>query len=271
MERRRRLLERGRVGVSRHQQVPMPPQPRAPGPSQGPAHGQGSGIGLQLLALGKPGNGTPGKANVFQPTFEASATTPRPGAGVSSLAVNLPAYVAGNIVVVNLCGRFSTSTDTASAPGWTADGVVPSGQRILFGFHRRMDGTEGSTVTFTFSTNLEQPFAVTATYAFASSVEASKPTSLQNPVSSWACGPITTTGPNRRVIALAFEATGSAGTDFGAVTNPGVAEAHYLDPVFGNEAALIADLTAATGGTYSMGGALTGAATAFSILIGLAP
>lgn len=254
--------------MSKHlQQSPAPSPPPVSGKSQGPAHGVGVGVGLYLLSLG----GSPGQkgGGASRPTFTAGATTPRPGGNVGSLAVNLPTYVANQFVLVNLCGAFLTSTDTASAPGWTADGVVASGQRILFGFHRKMDGSEGSTVTFTFSTAFERPFAATATYTNVSGVEASKPTNLENPTGTWHCGPITTTGSNRTVAAFSFVEAGGAG-GFGNVTSPGGARVNYLDPVFGNEAALIADLSAPAAGGYSMSGAIVSSgATAHSILIGL--
>lgn len=265
MERRRRLLERGRVGVSKHQQVQLPPPQPTPGKSQGPLHGQGIGVGLIMLSLG--GNATQKGGSASRPLVTSTATTARPGGSVGSLAVNLPTYVANQWVVVNLAGKFLTSTDTASAAGWTAAGVVASGQRILFGFYRKMTGSEGSTVTFSFSTAFEQPFAITATYTNTTGIETSKPTNLQNPVSSWLCGPLTTTGQNRTIVALAYEESG--GVDFGTVTLPGGQRAHYSDTAFGLEAGIIADMAAPAAGNYSMGGTLTGAATAHSILLGL--
>lgn len=253
---------------------PLPAVVKAPAPgrgvvgseasahSQAALHGQGLGLGLALITAGASGGQQGGGAWPSAPAFSASATTARPGSDVGSLAVNLPTYVAGNIVLVNLCGNFLTSTDTASAAGWTQDGVVASGQRILFAFHRVMNGSEGSSVTFTFSTAFERPFAVAATYSGTTGVEASKPTHLDTPSTTWSCGPITTTAPNGKVVAFGF----AEGADYGAIDGGGVARIDRLDA---GQAALIADLPAPVAANYSMSGAVQASTTIHTILVGL--
>jgi len=217
-----------------------------------------------MLAAGAvaPGQQRQGTA-ANQPAFFASATTARPGGTVGSLAVRLPLYAAGNIVVVNLCGNFLTTSDTATAAGWTLDGTAASGQRILFGFHRIMNGSEGSTVTFTFNNSFEQPFALAATYVGTTGTDGTPATNTLPTTPTWTCGPVTTTGSSRLMVALSF----GEGTDYGALT----AGTRRLDVIDGGEAAIIADMAAPVAGPYSMGGALTSSFATHSVLIALKP
>lgn len=216
------------------------------------------------MSLGsKPGGQVGGAPVLPPPAFSTSAYTPRPGGIVGSLAVTMPAYVAGNVVVVNVCGNFLTAGDTCSAAGWTQDGAVPQGQRNMFAFHRIMNGSEGATVTFTFNNSFEQPFAIAATYTGTSGTEGTPPTSAQPTTATWTCGPITTLGPNRKIVAICF----SEASDFGALN----AGTKRVDLVDGGEPAMFADLTATTAGAYTMGGAMAGASATHSCLIALKP
>lgn len=270
MSRSRRIGQRGRISETRRQAGQPSPPGQPASKSQAPAHGQGLGIGLAILtAGGKPGGQQGGGGRVGPPVYQASTNTLRPAGNVGSLAVNLPTYVAGNLVVVNLCGDFLLATDTASAAGWTQDGVVAQGQRILFAFHRLMDGSEGATVTFTFNNSFERPFAVAATYSGVTGVEATKPTNLQTPSLTWSVGPVTTTAANELIVTFGF----AEGSDFTTV-NGGATKRIDVTSLGGggsDAAAMIADLSAPAAGNYSMSGATAGSTAIHTVAIALKP
>lgn len=255
--------------------VKVPPPGRGVASSQAPAHseaalhGQGLGLGLGIIVGGASGGQQGGGGHVGPPTYQASTNTLRPGGNVGSLAVNLPTYAAGNMVVINLCGDFLLATDTATAAGWTQDGVVANGQRILFAFHRLMTGNEGTTVTFTFNNSFERPFAVAATYSGASSVEVSTATHLDTPSSTWSCGPVTTTGANELAIAFGLAVNSNFTTVAGGATKR--IDVTSLGGGSQTAGAMIADLGAATAGPYTMSGATAAPTTIHSIVIALKP
>lgn len=240
--------------------------------SRAPEHSQGLGVGLAILtAGGKPGGQQGGARPSAAPAFSASATTARQS-NVGSLAVTLPTYAAGNVVLILLYGRFLNNTDTASSAGWTQQGRQANGQEIMWAFSRVMSGSEGATATFSFPNSFETPQAVAATYTGASGVEV--PTASQNtPVSSWSLGPITTLGVTRRAVSLVYSFSSNAGTDFttvggGATKRVDVAE---VGPVGDAIAAMIADVSAPTAGNYSMSGNISASTTWMGVLLAVKP
>lgn len=226
-----------------------------------------------MLAAGSVAPGQQ-KQPAISPSFIASATTPRPGANVSQLAVNLPTYIANDHVLVLLCGDFLAGTDTATSAGWTQDGKQSNGNQIAFAFHRKMAGNEGSTATFTFPNAFERPYAVAASYRGASGLEASIAQSQNTPVTSWSLGPITTTGLGRTAVTLIFSFSGVAGTDFTTVNGGGVKRVDVTDAGSPNgfaDAAMIAEVGAPSAANYSMGGGVSHNTTWMGVLIALIP
>ena len=129
MARRRRLLDRGRVGVSRHQQTQLPPPPaQRPTPSQAPAHGQGLGLGLAVMSLGsKPGQaGSSGPQPLFPHTGVLDTFNRADSGSLGANWTRLNPGGAGGYTStqVGISGNAAYDPDTAGAnkasAAWTA-------------------------------------------------------------------------------------------------------------------------------------------------------
>jgi len=280
---RRVRFESGRVVVTGPPlpgAVPVPPAGRgviasqAPAHSQAALHGSGIGLGLALITAGASGGQQGGGAPAAAPTYVDSVATARPGANVGSLNVTMPTYVAGDHVLVLLCGDFLLNGDTASAAGWTQDGRQANGNQIAFAFHRLMTGGEGAAVTFTFNNAFERPFAIAASYRGASGLEASVIQGQNTPVNTWSLPNLVVTGASRKLVTLIYSASGNAGTDFTTVDGGATKRIDVTNNTSPNgvaAAAMIADLAAPAAGSYTMSGAISSFTLWLGVLVGLKP
>lgn len=262
---RRVRFEQGRVvvGGSSPPIVTAPPVTHEHGPSksQGPQHGQGLGVGLALLAVGGKPPGQQGAVPPAAPVYSNTAITPTPGSSAASLVVTLPTYSAGDLVVVQITGGMGFSDNTASAAGWTQQVSFHPANRntnLIAVFTRRMTGSEGATVTFSFSGTVvgnSRPAATATTYTgpnAATPVEASTVTySPAVSVGSFSLGPLTTTGPNR--VLLAF-----GGWSTTLTTYPGTKRFESAQPQLGGGTVFLSlcEVAAGSAGSYTETGTL---------------
>ena len=284
MERRRRLLDRGRVGASRHvQPSPFPPPPPPGGKSQGPAHGQGLGLGLYLLTMGGSSPGQQKKtATTIAPTLRASTKTAaaagQPGVNPQSYTITLPTYVAGDLGVIHLLWKSGILGSPSTPTGWTLQGSQQSGSGtplVTYVYTRLMTGTEGTTVTVTEGT----PFVST----FSAAASSWRNVNGQTPVlaavgnssgsvtsTTWTAAGLVSTGTQPCAIVAVLTEQGS---DDIVPTNPAATGYDYLDTsqVVTNANFRFADAAyvATSAGTYSISGGFTAGASDYWGVIGL--
>lgn len=143
---------------------------------------------------------------------------------VASVVVNKPAGVAvGDLLLVEISDNNSTAG--WSSPGWTAG---PSFDRI-FSFWRIADGSEGASFTFTHSST--RTGALICHRITGSHQTAPIDVSSGVVVASGAANPIslpsvTTTGPDRLLLAVYYSKTATVGTSFSTPTGMAAAYAY---------------------------------------------
>lgn len=167
---------------------------------------------------------------------------------VTSVVVNKPAGVAvGDLLLVEISDNNATAG--WSSPGWTAG---PSFDRI-FSFWRIADGSEGASFTFTFSgsgrvgamichriTGAHQTAPIDVSSGVVVASGAANPISLPS---------ITTTGPDRLLLAVFYSKTATVGTSFSTPTGMAAAYAYQAASSAFGQASAFTESFATAGAT----------------------
>lgn len=219
------------------------------------------------------------------PSFVNAVATALSSSFTGTYTVTLPTYAADDIVFVLIASQnLFGSTDTLAAAGWTLldSGLIGASGvgATYFVFSRVMDGTEGSTVTFTYggsNSGSNKSFGFASSYRHpdgAPVIDGSVVTgfSITSGSTVFTSLDVETSGADELVLCFIGYTTGSSTPGF----NPAAGETERYDAV----SALISgtrvggasnDQVAATAGSHSAAGAFNTALRYRAVALALAP
>ena len=192
---------------ARHQgQTATLPRQHGGGKSRGRGHGQAVGVGLYLLAAGAPAGRAPDvvPAPLVSATAKTAAAAGQAGVNPQSYTITLPAYSAGDLVLVHVLWGSGALGHPATPAGWTLQSSAQqsgSGVGITTSlFSRLMTGGEGTTLAVTEATSTGATFSAAASTW--QRVNASTPVAAANGATSgssltgtWTGGSVSVPGP----------------------------------------------------------------------------